>query len=54
MSGTTIHEFDALAAAAPGVVDTAGLRSVPPQVFAWLESQALRVAEAGDQGGGLT
>jgi 5-methylcytosine-specific restriction enzyme subunit McrC len=47
MAGTTIYEFDALAVAAPGVGDSAGLRSVPPQVFAWLESQALRVAEAG-------
>lgn len=46
MSGTTIYEFDALVATAPGVSDTVGLRSVPPQVFAWLESQALRVAEA--------
>lgn len=48
MSGTTIYEFDALAATAPGVSDAVGLRSVPPQVFAWLESQALRVAEAGE------
>ena len=48
MSGTTIYEFDALVATAPGVSDTVGLRSVPPHVFAWLESQALRVAEAGE------
>jgi len=48
MSGTTIYEFDALAADAFGVPDTVGLRSVPPQVFAWLESKALRVAEAGE------
>lgn len=48
MSGTTIYEFDALAASAPGVSDAVGLRLVPPQVFAWLEAQALRVAEAGE------
>lgn len=41
MSGTTIYEFDALAADASGVPDTVGLRSVPPQVFAWLESKSL-------------
>ena len=48
MAGTTIYEFDALTAAADGVSDTVGLRSVPPHVFAWLETQALRVAEAGE------
>lgn len=48
MAGTTIYEFDALAAAASGVSDAVGLRSVPPHVFAWLETQALRVAEAGE------
>lgn len=48
MSGTTVYEFEALAADAPDVPDAVGLRSVPPQVFAWLESQALRVAEAGE------
>ena len=48
MSGTTIYEFDALAADAPGVSDTVGLRSVPQSVFAWLESQALSLAEAGE------
>lgn len=47
MSGTTIYEFDALAANVSGVSDTVGLRSVPPQVFAWLESQALSLAEEG-------
>lgn len=48
MSGITIYEFDALAADAPGVLDTIGLRSVPQPVFAWLESQALSLAEAGE------
>jgi len=48
VSGITIYEFDALVADELGVSDTAGLRSVPSQVFAWLESQALRVAEAGE------
>lgn len=48
MSGTTIYEFDALAAVAPGVSDTVGLHSVPQSVFAWLESQALSLAEAGE------
>lgn len=48
MAGTTIYEFDALAATAHGASDAVGLRSVPPHVFAWLEAQALRVAEAGE------
>lgn len=48
MADTKIYEFDALAATAPGVSDIVGLRSVPPHVFAWLESQALRSAEAGE------
>lgn len=47
MPGITIYEFDALVADVPGVSDIVGLHSVPPQVFAWLESQALRAAEAG-------
>ena len=47
MSGKTIYEFDALVADAPGVSDTAGLRTVPPHVFKWLESQALGLAEVG-------
>lgn len=46
MTGTTIYEFDGLVADAPGVSDSVGLRSVPPQVFSWLESQALSLAEA--------
>ncbi|MBS0402574.1 MAG: McrC family protein, partial [Proteobacteria bacterium] len=48
MAGITIHEFGALAAVATGVADTDDLRTVPPSVFGWLESQALRSAEAGE------
>lgn len=48
MAGTTIYEFDALMAATPGVSDVIGLHMVPPHIFAWLESQALRVADAGE------
>ncbi len=48
MTGTTIYEFDALAACASGALDVVGLHSVPDHVFAWLEVQALRVAEAGE------
>ena len=44
MAHTLIYEFDALVAAAAGVTDGVGLRTVPPQVFAWLEAQALRLA----------
>lgn len=47
MACTPIYEFDALVAAAAGVSDGVGLRTVPPQVFAWLEAQALRMAETG-------
>jgi len=48
MAGTTIYEFDALAPVAGGASDTVGLRSVPLHVFTWLETQALRVADAGE------
>ena len=48
MSATTVYEFDALVSASPGVLDATGLRSVPPPVFAWLQAQALQVAERGD------
>ena len=48
MSGITIHEFDALVAMAPGAPDADHLRVVPCSVFAWLELQALRAAEAGE------
>jgi 5-methylcytosine-specific restriction enzyme subunit McrC len=48
MAGITIYEFDALVAMAPGAPDADGLRVVPPNVFAWLEWQALRASEAGE------
>ena len=38
MAGITVHEFDALTSGA-----------VPAPVFAWLQSQALRLSEAGEQ-----
>lgn len=48
MAGITIYEFEALVAMAPGASDAGGLHPVPPSVFTWLESQALRAAEAGE------
>jgi len=48
MAHTPVYEFDALVAAAAGVTDGVGLRTVPPPVFSWLEAQALRLAEVGD------
>lgn len=48
MSGITIYEFEALVAMAPGASDAVGLHAVPFSVFTWLESQALRAAEAGE------
>lgn len=48
MAHSPIYEFDALVAAAVGVTDGVGLRTVPPPVFSWLETQALRLAEAGE------
>lgn len=48
MAGIAIHEFDALAALPPDALDVGELRAVPERVFAWLEAQALRSAEAGD------
>lgn len=48
MAGITIYEFEALVAMAPGAPDTGGLHPVPPSVFTWLESQALRAAEASE------
>ena len=47
MAGITIYEFDALVATASGAPDAGGPRAVPLSVFAWLEFQALRTAEAG-------
>jgi 5-methylcytosine-specific restriction enzyme subunit McrC len=48
MAGITIYEFDALVALTPGAPDVDGQRVVPPSVFAWLELQALRAADAGE------
>lgn len=48
MVHTPIYEFDTLVAAADGVADGGGLRTVPPKVFAWLEAQALRLSEVGE------
>lgn len=47
MAHTPIYEFDALVAVAD-VADCVGLHTVPPQVFVWLEAQALRLAEVGE------
>jgi 5-methylcytosine-specific restriction enzyme subunit McrC len=48
MVGITIHEFGILVAASTRAADTDDLHAVPPEVFAWLEVQALRSAEAGE------
>jgi len=48
MANITIYEFDVLVATAPGSSNTVGLHTVPPQVFAWLETQALRIAGMGE------
>lgn len=48
MSGITIYEFDALAAAHSGLAQTEGLHAVPANVFAWLEQQSLRAVAEGD------
>lgn len=51
MAGITIHEFGVLVAASTQAAHnhaTDDWRAVPPAVFAWLEAQALRSAEAGE------
>ncbi|MCF5544446.1 McrC family protein [Pseudomonas salomonii] len=48
MAGITIFEFDTLVALTPTSPDALRLRSVPADVFAWLEMQALRNTEAGE------
>ena len=45
MTGITIYEFGALIAQGSGVEEAADLHPVPPSVFAWLETQALSVAD---------
>jgi 5-methylcytosine-specific restriction enzyme subunit McrC len=50
MAGITVHEFSVLVAAsteAAPIQAADDLRAVPPEVFDWLEAQALRSAEAG-------
>lgn len=47
MSGTTIHEFDALVMAGADSAGAEGLHAVPERVFVWLESQCLRAADEG-------
>lgn len=48
MGGLTIYEFDALASAAADFSGNDGVHLVPASVFAWLEEQCLRAADAGD------
>lgn len=45
MSGTTIHEFDALTSVTPGLTGVDGLHAIPADVYAWLEDQCLRISE---------
>lgn len=47
MAGITIHEFGFMVAAPTGAAEAGNLRAVPPNVFDWLEAQALRSTEAG-------
>lgn len=48
MNGRSIYEFDALVSNEGGLVDVDGVHGVPAPVFAWLESEALRIAELGE------
>jgi 5-methylcytosine-specific restriction enzyme subunit McrC len=48
MSGITIYEFDALAAAGPNFGGVEGLHVIPESVFGWLETQCLQAADQGD------
>jgi 5-methylcytosine-specific restriction enzyme subunit McrC len=50
MSGITIYEFDALAAAGSDFRGGDGLHVIPERVFGWLETQCLRAADQGDAG----
>jgi 5-methylcytosine-specific restriction enzyme subunit McrC len=55
MASITIYEFGVLVAASTEAADahaTDDFRAVPPEVFAWLEAQALRSVEAGESTGG--
>lgn len=48
MNGITIYEFDALMTAGSGAADAEGVHRIPNKVYAWLEDQCLRAAEAGE------
>lgn len=48
MKTISIYEFDALVPAVSGAVDPEGIHAVPPKVFAWLEAEALRIADLGE------
>ncbi|CAG4892002.1 McrC family protein [Paraburkholderia saeva] len=48
MSGITIYEFDALAAAGPNFGGVESLHAIPERVFGWLETQCLQAADQGD------
>lgn len=51
MTGITIFEFDTLAALPVDghrLLDKVGLHEVPTPIFSWLESRALRAADAGE------
>lgn len=48
MKCLSIYEFDALVPMGGGAAGGEGIHGVPAPVFAWLESEALRIAEAGD------
>ena len=45
MKGITIHEFDALCAGPPDLPETGTLRSVPADVYRWLEGQCAALAD---------
>lgn len=48
MARPPIYEFDTLVAATAGASDSAGQHTIPPQVFAWMETQALQLSETGE------
>lgn len=47
MSGLTIYEFDALAAAGSDFAGAESLHAIPANVFGWLEEQCLRASDKG-------
>ena len=48
MKPISIYEFDALVPTGGGAVSVDGVHAVPPTVFAWLEAEALRIADLGE------